>query len=161
MISQSSSFQGEVIIHYSLFIIHYSLLNYPLQQKFWQIATVFLISAGIISCGISSQAETWWHKYSSYYDPQVAKIINQTNKPLVISNHSLRLTSLSYLLNPKIKLQLVEAKADALPKISDNFTDIFIFNPEDSFISQLETQANYRLKLIHNFGELWKLVKNQ
>ena len=113
--------------------------TYPLQQKFWQIVTVFLISAGIISCGISSQAETWWHKYSSYYDPQVAKIINQTNNPLVISNHSLRLTSLSYLLNPKIKLQLVEAEADDLPEISDNFTDIFIFHPKDSFISQLNT----------------------
>ncbi|NEQ75775.1 MAG: hypothetical protein F6K23_23665 [Okeania sp. SIO2C9] len=33
--------------------------------------------------------------------------------------------------------------------------------PEDSFISQLETQENYQLKLIHNFGELWKLVKDK
>ena len=46
-----------------------------IEHKFWQIATVLLISLGIISCGISSQAETWWNKYSSYYDGEVARII--------------------------------------------------------------------------------------
>ncbi len=135
--------------------------THQFQHKFWQIVTVCLISAGIISCIISSQAETWWHKYSSYYNPQVAKIINQTDRPLVISNHSLRLASLSYLLNPQVKFQLVEAEADALPEIPDNFTDLFIFYPENSLISELETQANSQLKLIHDLGQLWVLKEKE
>jgi len=97
------------------------------EHKFWQIVTVCLISAGIISCGISFQTKTWWHKYSSYYNPQVAQIINQTSQPL-ISNNSLRLASLSYLLKPQVKLQLVDKKADNLPEIADSFTDVFIFH---------------------------------
>ncbi len=132
-----------------------------LQHKFWQIVTVCLIWAGIISCGISSQAETWWSKYSSYYDPQVAKIINQADHPLVINNHPLRLASLSYLLHPEVKLQFVSEEADALPKIPDRFTDIFAFRPEWSLISAIEIQTNSSRELAHDRGELWILARNQ
>ncbi|NET25716.1 glycosyltransferase family 39 protein [Okeania sp. SIO1I7] len=141
------------------YLLATNLTNFSnqIQYKFWQIVTVTLISVGVISCGISSQAETWWHKYSSYYDPQVAKIINQTNNPLVISNHSLRLASLSYLLNPQVKFQFVEV--GDVPKIPDGFSHVFIFRPEWSLISGLETQENSQLNLVHDFGELWILPK--
>ncbi|NET75640.1 hypothetical protein D5R40_10115 [Okeania hirsuta] len=129
------------------------------QYKLWQIVTVTLISVGVISCGISSQAETWWHKYSSYYDPQVAKIINQTNNPLVISNHSLRLASLSYLLNPQVKFKFVEV--GDIPEIPDGFSHVFVFRPEWSLISRLETQENSPLELVHNSGELWILKASE
>ncbi|GGA25742.1 hypothetical protein [Okeania sp. KiyG1] len=139
------------------YLLATNLTNFSnqIQYKFWQIVTVTLISVGVISCGISSQAETWWHKYSSYYDPQVAKIINQTNNPLVISNHSLRLASLSYLLNPQVKFQFVEV--GDIPEIPDGFSHVFIFRPEWSLISGLETQENSPLELVHNSGELWIL----
>ncbi|MEM1171149.1 MAG: glycosyltransferase family 39 protein [Cyanobacteria bacterium P01_H01_bin.35] len=134
-------------------------LTKEIEHKFWQIVTVTLISLGIISCGISSQAETWWNKYSSYYDPQVARIINQTNQPLVISNHSARLATLGYMLRPDVKVLFVEEPE--VPKVPEGFTDIFVFRPEWSLISGLETQENSRLELVHDVGELWILTKSK
>ncbi|MGD1715892.1 glycosyltransferase family 39 protein [Dapis sp. BLCC M172] len=130
-----------------------------IEHKFWQIVTVIVISLGIISCGISSQAETWWHKYSSYYDPQVARIINQTSQPLIISNHSVRLATLGYMLRPDVKVLFIEEPE--VPKVPEGFTDIFVFRPEWSLISGLETQENSQLELVHNFGELWILSKSK
>jgi len=132
-------------------------LTNKIEHKFWQIVTVTLISLGIISCGISSQAGTWWHKYSSYYDAQVARIINQTTQPLVISNHSARLATLGYMLRPDVKVLLIEEPE--IPKVPEGFTDIFVFHPEWSLISGLEIQENCQLELVHNHGELWILTR--
>ncbi len=133
-------------------------LTNKIEHKFWQIVTVTLISLGIISCGISSQTETWWNKYSSYYDAQVARIINQTNQPLVISNHSARLATLGYMLRPDVKVLFIEEPE--VPKVPKDFTDIFVFRPQWSLISGLETQENSQLELVHNPGELWTLKSN-
>lgn len=134
-----------------------SNFNPHIQHKFWQIVTVALISLGIISCGISSQAQTWWNKYSSYYDAQVAEIINQTSQPIVISNHSARLATLAYMLRPDVKILFIEEPE--VPKVPKGFTDVFVFRPQWSLISGLEAQENSQLKLVHNHGELWILAE--
>ena len=130
-----------------------------IEHKFWQIATVLLISLGIISCGISSQAETWWNKYSSYYDGEVARIINQTKKPLVISNYSTRLATLGYMLRPDVQVLFI--KGSEVPKVPEGFTDIFVFRPQWSLISGLEIQENSQLELVYNPGELWILTQSK
>ncbi|MDJ0555097.1 MAG: glycosyltransferase family 39 protein [Microcoleaceae cyanobacterium MO_207.B10] len=134
-------------------------LNNKIEHKFWQIVTVAVVSVGIISCGISSQADTWWHKYSSYYDGEVARIINQTSRPLVISNHSVRLATLGYMLRPDVKILFIEEPE--VPKVPPGFSDVFVFRPQWSLISGLETQENSVLELAHNHGELWILGRNK
>ncbi|MGD1809502.1 glycosyltransferase family 39 protein [Dapis sp. BLCC M126] len=134
-------------------------LTNQIQHKFWQVVTITVISLGIISCGISSQAETWWNKYSSYYDAQVAKIINQTSQPLIISNHSGRLAILGYMLRPDVKILFIEEPE--VPKVPKGFSDVFIFRPQWSLISGLEKQENSPLELVHNRGELWILTKSK
>jgi uncharacterized membrane protein len=125
------------------------------QQKFWQILLVMLISAGILSCSISAQADTWWNKYSSYYNPPVAQIINKTTQPLVISSNPIRLTSLSYMLDPKVRLMLV--KEPNVPKISNGFSDVFLFRPAKTLKSGFEREKIYRVDSIHKPGDLWQL----
>lgn len=131
----------------------------PWQQKFWQMIMLMLFSAGILSCTVSSQAETWWNKYSSYYNPQVAQIINQTTQPLVISSQKRvsRITSLSYELEPKVRLLLVDGTK--LPDIIDGFSDIFLFRPSGELQSNLEKDQKYKLQSIHSLGHLWRLQK--
>ncbi|HLO48382.1 MAG TPA: glycosyltransferase family 39 protein [Kamptonema sp.] len=125
------------------------------QQKLWQTIAIILISAGVLSCSISSQAETWWNKYSSYYNPQVANIINQATQPLIVSSNAIRLTSLSYLLEKKVKLQVVPGVE--FPKIPDGFSDLFLFYPSKKLQLNLEKDENYKLESVYPNGNLWRL----
>ncbi|MDB9514257.1 glycosyltransferase family 39 protein [Kamptonema animale CS-326] len=125
------------------------------QQKLWQIITMILISGGVFSCAISSQSETWWNKYSSYYNPQVANIINQATQPLIVSSNAIRLTSLSYLLENKVKLQVVPG--ENLPKIPDGFSEIFLFYPSKKLQLNLEKDEKYKLDSVYPNGNLWRL----
>lgn len=127
-----------------------------LQRKIWKVIAVILISGGVFSCAISSQAETWWNK-GSHDNPQVARIINQAANPLVIStNNALNpgdLLSLSHLLAPKVRLQLfLEPR---IPTISSEFSDRFLFNVSKKV--EVELAKKYTLKLLHAKGNLWKI----
>ncbi|NES83047.1 MAG: hypothetical protein F6K10_17475 [Moorea sp. SIO2B7] len=81
-----------------------SYINISKWRNLWQIITVVIISTGIISCAVIFQAETWWNKYLDYYYPSVAKIVNQSEKPLLIA-YWVRLPSLSHNLDRKVILQ--------------------------------------------------------
>ncbi|MEH1785734.1 MAG: hypothetical protein V7L23_09155 [Nostoc sp.] len=98
-----------------------------IRRRIWQTIIVLVIICGLVSYGVSSQAETWWSKVISYGNPQVAKIINQAAHPLLISNDSGinygNIFSLSYLLQPKVQFQLVQDQT--IPNIPDDFTDFF------------------------------------
>ncbi len=131
------------------------------QQKLSQIAMIVLISSGVLSCAASSQAEVWWNKGSSItkYDPQVAHIINQAAHPLLISNTDGGadvgyVMSLSYLLEPKVKLQLVIQPN--IPKIADGFSDVFLFRPFNGLRDALKKE--YKMEFVHRAGELWQLA---
>lgn len=129
------------------------------KQKLWRLIAVSLISGGVVTCTISSQAETWWNKYSSYYNPQIASIINQANKPLVISSNSLsnalRLTSLSYQLTPEVSFLLVKNPNSS--QVPDGFSDVFLFRPDPEVLSRFQKEQMYKIEPVHQPGFLWKL----
>src|SRR4028119_289951 len=82
------------------------------QQKLWKVVIVGLLFAGIISGGVSSQADTWWNKGSAMFrgELQVAETVNQASNPLIISDASIaQIMPLSYYLEPKVKL-LIEPR---------------------------------------------------
>jgi len=131
------------------------------QQKLWQIATIALLSSGVLSCIVSSQAEIWWNKGSSItkYDPQIAHIINQAAHPLLISNTDGDadvgyVMSLSYLLEPKVKLQLVIQPN--IPKIANGFSNVFLFRPFNGLRDRLKKE--YKMEFVQSVGELWQLA---
>ncbi|MBN4004871.1 glycosyltransferase family 39 protein [Nostoc sp. LPT] len=131
------------------------------RRRIWQIIMGIVIICGLVSYGVSSQAETWWSKVISYGNPQVAKIINQATHPLLISNDSGinygNVFSLSYLLQPKVQFQLVKDRS--IPKIPDEFTDIFLLNPSDTWRKQIEKNYNYKTFVVYGDNNylLWKI----
>ncbi|MBN3926879.1 glycosyltransferase family 39 protein [Nostoc sp. NMS4] len=131
------------------------------QRRIWQTIMGLVIICGLVSYGVSSQAETWWSKVISYGNPQVAKIINQATHPLLISNDSGinygNVFSLSYLLEPKVQFQLV--KGHSIPNIPDEFTDIFLLNPSDTWRKEIETNYNYKMFVAYGDKNylVWKI----
>ncbi|MEH2049149.1 glycosyltransferase family 39 protein [Nostoc sp.] len=131
------------------------------RRRIWQTIMGLVIICGLVSYGVSSQAETWWSKVISYGNPQAAKIINQAAHPLLISNDSGinygNIFSFSYLLQPKVQFQLV--KAQTIPNIPDEFTDIFLLNPSDSWRKQIEANYKYKSNVVYgdNHYLLWKV----
>jgi uncharacterized membrane protein len=98
----------------------------------------------------------WWNKLpdiNKHY-PQIAKIINQTPQPLLITDaHPIHLGTLSYLLDSKVQLQLVTDTN--IPDIPKNFSDVFLFSTSDSLRIGIEKEYNSKTKQIYE--QLWKL----
>lgn len=113
-----------------------------------------LVSAGLLSCTIISQAQVTLKTGSSDYDNyRVARIVNQAKRPLLISsNYSLnttRLLSLSYLLEPKVQLQvLIEPN---IPQIADGYSDVFLYYPSETLLYGIDKKQNYKIEPVDNF----------
>ncbi|MEH2027197.1 glycosyltransferase family 39 protein [Nostoc sp.] len=127
-----------------------------IARKFWQLVMVVVISSGVVSCAVSSQAETWWNKGSNA-NPQIARIINKANDPLLISsNYSLNigdLMSLIHLLDHQVQMQLVIEPT--MPNIPDSFRNLFLYNPSKKFRYELEKK--YKLVNVFQYSKLWRL----
>ncbi len=131
------------------------------QQKLWQIVTVVLISSGVISGVVMSRSQTWWNKYENNANPAIAKIVNQATNPAIITDARISyIISLSYLMEPKVKFQLVvKQKIPNIPKISNNFTEVFFFNPSQKLLSGIkQSQKLERLYQQHS-QSLSKLIE--
>ncbi|MHC5615064.1 MAG: glycosyltransferase family 39 protein [Nostoc sp.] len=134
------------------------------RRSIWKIIIGLVIICGLISSKVSSQAETWWNKGMSYDNPQVAQIINQSTRPLLISdalgNNYGNVFSLSYLLEPKVRFLLVNNQK--IPKIPDGFTDVFLFNPSDIWREKIEKKYKLKTDIVcsDNYYSVWKLVKS-
>jgi len=132
------------------------------HQKLWQLFMSILLTGGILSCVISSQAQFWWNKSTASFDSlQVVHIINQTTHPLLLINTSpVDVISLSYLLEPKVRLKWW-LKQTALPIKNNVFSDIFFVgnNFNSGQVKDFFQEHNYKVKLIYNGRDkwLWKL----
>ncbi|MCC5662686.1 glycosyltransferase family 39 protein [Nostoc sp. CHAB 5784] len=132
------------------------------RRSIWQIIMALVIICGLISCKVSSQAETWWNKGMSYSNPQVAQIINQTSSPLLVSdalgNNYGNVFSLSYLLEPKVRFLLVNNQK--IPNIPDGFADVFLLNPSDTWRETIEKKYKLKTDIVYsdNNYSVWKLA---
>mgnify|MGYP005840980493 CR=1 FL=1 len=130
-----------------LFATQISVVSFS-KQKVWQGLMAILISLGIASCAVSSQADTWWNKVVGHRNSQIARLINQAPRPLVISNTSDTNTgnviSLSYLLDSKTRFQLVVEPN--IPKIPDEFSDVFLFHLSENLQEELKNKDNAKLE---------------
>ena len=156
------------------------------QQKLWQLVMALIVSIGVLSCVISSQAATWWHQTLNRDTPTVAALINKAETPALISDsYSADILSLSYLLSSNVRLILkprcytscnalysINEKYKVvdkpyLPETPDGFTDIFLFKtaPSDEWKNELKANKNYTIKSTEKPGSeefiswLWKLEK--
>ena len=142
------------------------------QQKFWQLLVLVLFTSGILSCVASARAETWWTKGNSAENPQVARIINRANRPLLISDTKIgRIISLSYLLEPKIQFQLkpkchtcqVNFRSNSFleSEIPTGYSDIFLYKPSDEMLGDFQQMQNYTTEMVYEPARLWRLRQNR
>ncbi|MEH1826246.1 MAG: glycosyltransferase family 39 protein [Nostoc sp.] len=135
------------------------------RRSIWHTIMALVIICGLISFKVSSQAETWWNKGMNYGNPQVAQIINQANRPLLISdalgNNYGNVFSLSYLLEPKVRFLLVNNQKT--PKIPNGFTDVFLLNPSDIWRETIEKKYKLKTDIVYSddYYSIWKLTKNR
>jgi len=133
------------------------------RRSIWYIIMALMIICGLVSSKVSSQAETWWNKGMSYNNPEVAQIINQTTRPLLISdalgNNYGNVFSLSYLLKPKVRFLLVNNQK--IPKIPDGFSDVFLLNPSETWRETIEKKYKLKTDIVYsdNYYSVWKLTK--
>lgn len=134
-------------------------------QKAWQLIVLLIISGGVISCTLNSQAETWWHQALAGQIP-VARTINKATRPLVLSELSGdnlgSCLSLTHLLPPDVSFQF--AVPSTVPQIPQGFRDVFLYgSSKEELRSALEKERHYSLEPIYkdknNTVLLWKLVR--
>lgn len=138
------------------------------QQKLWQLVMATLVSGGVLSCAISSQAETWWHQTLNRDTPTVAHIINQAESSLLIGNSYLAdIVSLSYQLNSKVKFLInprcytacnvliaknknysTEDWPYHIPEIPKSSREIFLFKtaPSKEWMQEIEQNHIYKIE---------------
>jgi uncharacterized membrane protein len=127
------------------------------QRRSWQIAIVLLISGGILSSFVSSQAESWSIKYSRNQH-QVAKIINQAANPLVISDSSpVSVLSLAHHVDSKVQFELLVTPNQL--HIPSSPSDVFLFEASDKLRQSLKERKNYRIVSVKGIRNLWQLEK--
>jgi uncharacterized membrane protein len=101
------------------------------QRRASQVVLAGLIGGGLVSNAVSSQAVRWWNKGQNNKIPQTALVINQSQRPFVLSasgpDHLANVLALSHRLEPRVRLWLMR-DANA-PRIPDGFSDVFLFMP--------------------------------
>ncbi|MBD2100209.1 glycosyltransferase family 39 protein [Leptolyngbya sp. FACHB-261] len=149
------------------------------QQKSWQIGLVVLFSVGVLSCAVSSPAETWWTKIHNYDTYSISRIINKVDRPLVIFRATAKagtlgnyMMPLAHLLKPDVQFQLLFEPNEA-PQIPAGFNEIFLFKPSEELRQRLEAAQGFRSELIYEHATdlkpgfnmpdrpLWKLVRER
>ncbi|MFM9267596.1 glycosyltransferase family 39 protein [Tychonema sp. BBK16] len=146
------------------------------QQKLWKIGIVSLFSAGIISAGVSSQADMWWNKGSGWLrgELEVATIVNEATNSVIVSDANIAyIMPLSHRLQPKVELliaprcytscyqnQELAVEKPKSPKIPNGFDHVFLYRPSSVLRSQIQKQ-NYQIDPILGTVQLnlWKLTK--
>lgn len=134
-------------------------------QQIWRIVTVVLLTGGIVSCAVSSQATVWWNKYNAIHRPEVARLVNQTESPLLITAWY-AFVPFSHVLDPKVRLQPIESE---LFPLNDDWSDVFVHNSSGT-LQDILAQSDYQLKQSYEWEDqiepvyrtetqLWHLVK--
>ena len=124
------------------------------QRRLWKAISVIAIASGVVSCAIISQAETWWNK--GFSNPQLARVINQYHRPLLIAplDTFVDVLSLTNVLDPKVRIRMVADPKKLI--IPDGFSDIFLISSERN--RQWLERSSYRIEAVYG-SELWRVTK--
>ncbi|MBD2533817.1 hypothetical protein H6G97_31415 [Nostoc flagelliforme FACHB-838] len=152
------------------------------HNKVWRLVLVILVSGSILSCAVNAQATVWYNKDHNGENIAVAKIINQTTHPLLISDATVgHLLSLSHSLNPTVQI-LIQTRCATCPiqpsgtfrvpmpaaEELKRFSDVFLYryNPSKDWLKELAKQQNYKFEpVVFGFAKfskdrpvLWRVI---
>ncbi|MEG4442537.1 glycosyltransferase family 39 protein [Microcoleus sp. AT9_B5] len=137
------------------------------QERFWQVILALVFTASIASCTVSAFSDTWWSKDLSYFNAEVAKIINKE----AIANRSIKdtivisdrgndftnmgdLLSLSYLLDKDVRLILMSQSPEI--EMLNKYSAPLVFRPSEKLRSALK-QNQRRLEPILEYARLFRV----
>jgi len=140
--------------------------NVKTQQRFWQVILALVFTASLASCTVSAFSDTWWSKDLSYFNAEVAKIINKE----AIANRSIKdtivisdrgndftnmgdLLSLSYLLDKDVRLILMSQSPEI--EMLNKYSAPLVFRPSEKLRSALK-QNQRRLEPILQYARLFR-----
>ncbi|MDX2212451.1 MAG: glycosyltransferase family 39 protein [Oculatellaceae cyanobacterium bins.114] len=136
-------------------------LSHPFTRKFtnaafskrWHITAITLITSSVLTCAIAVQSNTWWGW--SEFDIEISRIINDSSKPLIISDLPLGLIMpLSHQLHPDTKVVLVsKPELLVIPETADRlFNSVFVYNPSDRLKVVIEQQG-FQQEVVYQFKD--------
>lgn len=128
------------------------------QRAIGRILLAALLIAGLHGSLLSADAETWWNKsrVRTSYFPPVARIINQADRPLVVSDAvPIDILSFSHELKPTVRLQL--SRTPAKIRISDNVKRLYLFNSSNRLRNRLRRVYGFRATREYQDGTLTRL----
>ncbi|MGH8546555.1 MAG: hypothetical protein ACREX3_23650, partial [Gammaproteobacteria bacterium] len=100
-----------------------------------------------------SQAAVWWNHGPIFFDnPSVARVINESTLPLIISDDTSRIFSLAHMLNPEARFRLIR---DVVPEVSYTTREVFLYTRSEGLVGELEKR--YGLDPVHQAGGLWRV----
>jgi len=80
------------------------------RRRLASVVTAVVFTASILSCSLSASAETWWNKGLNYHNPRIATVLNQLDRPIVVSawnNNVLgSVVSLAHLVDDDVQFQI-------------------------------------------------------
>jgi uncharacterized membrane protein len=109
-----------------------------------------VVLGGVLSGAASVSTDFWWNKWQGVATSEVARRINQAERPLVIVDEPYPtnlgdLLALSYSLDPRVRLRL-GPRAGFIDG-SDHPDEVLLFNPSDALRAVLERSDQRRLEL--------------
>src|SRR5437773_1063723 len=100
----------------------------PWQRTAWLVVFAGLVVSGISSEALSSRAVRWWNKGWHNNTPLAADVINQSARPLVVSEfgyeHFGNVISLGHRLHPQVRFWLAR---ESIPATPDGSSEVFLF----------------------------------
>ncbi|MGD1700939.1 glycosyltransferase family 39 protein [Dapis sp. BLCC M229] len=133
------------------------------KKRIWLIVMIMIVALGFWSCTRYINAEQGWNKGNLENIP-MAQIINNYTSPLIIGevNGYSKLTSIfsvSYMLNPKVKYQLLDEPHQF--RVNNNlndFTGIFLLNPS-KYLLEIVEENGYSIDQTYKKLPLIKIKK--
>lgn len=126
---------------------------YLLGMKFknstpWRVIVIALLSCGIVSSAVSVQSQTW--RGHPDFSIQSAQIINQAERPLVISDNDIvfGLMPLNTLLSPKVNWILASQPENVT--VPSQFSDIFLYEASTELQSYLKDK--YEFEAVYEYA---------
>ncbi len=134
-----------ILLTLAYFLANKLAVNYKSNTKqiIWRIVLTTLISVEILSCVFILNTSPKYQKTRNISNIPIAAILNQAKSPILITETKeiLDIISLSYILEPRIKIQLL-SKAN-LSQLVDSCKNVFLFNPSASW----QNKVNRKFKL--------------
>jgi len=120
------------------------------QQQVWKVATVMLISVGVISGILNLEKSPIYQKSRNFHNLPIARILNHARKPILLvdSAQTIDILSLSNNLEEKVKIMILSDPGN-FAKFIDDCQEIFLFNPSETLRSQLTDEAHIPIEQVY------------